>query len=348
MPFDRPEARLIVRRRQNWMKNDCQPRLLMRLSALVGACAAATVALAGEPIQFSKPVVPLAAPSRAAGKVPEPRVKAMDFSPADFEQPIVVPPPQQQPIMRTERDSDRERDDRHWLLRTPKMFSDPDEHKKKDSGRDFGPETVRPPSSVMEELAGQTRPGQPRALSPVTDLNWSPTDPTTGLPRRQDARGLDPRSRESFSFRDEGRFNPARPESMFDTALPKPKEKPTAAQLQRRAAFEQLINPNAGPAAKQPDSLQPVVVASQARPGNMAMPTIGAPRLNGARQDDPTTAFNKQQDRLRGPIFEDPSKRYNNPVTPPAVSPYDRYNSPAGPPTAMQPTRREFPTRKGF
>ncbi len=130
---------------------------------------------AGEPIRFSKPAVALASPVKEQAKLPEPRSKGMDFAPPEMERPMTVLPPQQ-PIVRVERRDDNEAG-LHPLLRTPKIFADPDEQKlSSDPARN-----LRLPGSVLSQPPPWSsdnvgKSGPDSSLSPVTDPNWDARD----------------------------------------------------------------------------------------------------------------------------------------------------------------------------
>src|SRR5207244_893174 len=97
----------------------------------------------------------------------------------------------------------------------------------------------------------------------------------------------------------------------------RPKEKPSAALLESRAAFEQLLNPSTGPAARGPNSLEPVVGAADTakRSTPLAIPTIGGARME-PRPTDPITAFHQPHDPSRGPVFESFDRKYSAPQAP--------------------------------
>ena len=314
-------------------------RALATLAGLGVACAA----LAGDAIRFSKPAVALAAPPKAESDLPEVRERGLDFSNPNFDAPVTAPPRTPPPMLRRE-PRDPEREGTHPLLRTPAMFTDPDEEKaRKEALREAEnnpfkttKEKSRPGSSPMKDLASPLRSETSRSLSPVTDLDWRPGDAAGG---RKDSR----RGGQSFAQREDENFSPSgmRASTPFDFHGDRQQDKPTPAQVQRRTEFQQLLNPNAGPAGRAPNSLQPVINAAEAKSSGLATPTVGGSGFD-PRNADPTAAFNRQQDRLRGPVIEDVNKRYN---AAPANSPGSpgSGHQPQGP---RQPLTREFPARK--
>ena len=305
--------------------------------------------------RLSKPTVALAVPVKESAKIREPRGKSMDFSSPDVEQPMVAPQPQQ-PIFRGEPRDQQARDDTPRLLRTPRIFSDPDEEreKAKQSGQNAAanstpPGRENPRSPWSGDTLGTHRADSQHALSPVTDFNWDTT-------REKESRSKDPlwngksttkdrngaRARGPFAAQEDSaaRFSSGRPDSLADLFGGQAKEKPTPAQLERRAEFQQLLNPNAALAGKAQDSLQPVVNAADAKPGALAAPTLGG-ILPGAGPVDPMTAFNQKHDHLRGPVLEDFNKKYTAPSLPAASSLDSRGRTPLN----QQPAFRDFPTR---
>jgi hypothetical protein len=312
---------------------------------LVAALGLAAVwpAGAGEKIRFSRPAVPIVAPAKEQAGLPEPRARQMEFSRTDFEPAMAVPPPRPPPMMRGEpRDENRDgrnRDGVHWLLTTPRMFSDPDEEKAEKARKEAAANPGRMRSSFTEDALGQARFDQPRELTPVTDLNWRPGD-SPG--RKKDSERNGNWEHSPFEPRRDSRLDPDRQQaaSQFDFPGMGPKEKLTPAQVQRRAEFEELLNPNAGPGKVGPNSLQPVA-AADAQPSALALPPASGGRIDSGISD-PMKAFNEQHQRLRGPVLEDINKKYN--AQPPASS--SPYSSAQQTPNNRPPITREFPARK--
>jgi hypothetical protein len=123
----------------------------------------------------------------------------------------------------------------------------------------------------------------------------------------------------------------------------RPKEKLGRELLERRAAFEKLLNPNAELAVKSPNSLDPVSALDPARPPvTGVMPTLGMPKI-AAGNRDPMQAYNQQQTSLRGPRMEDVNSRYAPPTgssaAPNTESRFQR-------PLSRQPTFHDMPKRK--
>jgi hypothetical protein len=308
----------------------------------LGFLVAVTSGGAGEPIRFSKPAVALAAPTKEQSKLPEPRSKGMDFSAPDLEPPMAVPP---QPVVRLQ-PRDEKREDLHWLLRTPKMFSDPDEP---DSERS-SPANPNFPGNVFLRPPGGSdpfvmpSPDSSRALAPVTDFNWDARDANHrsregGKAAQNDARTRSPFAGHNVSDAD-SRLNAGRPALIRDLFNAQPKEKPRAVEIERQAAFHELLNPNAEPGGQGPNSLHPVVNAPDVK-----LPVLGIPSIAGqinSKSVDPMTAFNQRHERLRGSGVEDINKKYSTPPPParPSLDPR------LPPPLNRQPAVHEFPTRK--
>ena len=132
-----------------------------------------------------------------------------------------------------------------------------------------------------------------------------------------------------------------RPGTPFEFNRAQAQDKPTPAQMQRKAEFEQLLYPNAGPAGRGPNSLQPVANNADAKAA-----TLAAPPLSGGydpRTSDPGKAFQHQQERLRGPVIEDVNRRYNQPSASESGS---SATAPTTPILMRPPMSREFPPRK--
>jgi hypothetical protein len=329
----------------NFCRHILRPgRVLATLAGIGVGCSA----VAGDAIIFSKPAVPIAAPPKEESNLPEIRER-MSFSSPNFEQAPVAPPRQPVPMMRDE-PRDLEREQTHPLLRTPKIFSDPDEEKaRKEALREarnnpFATITEKklPNSPFTRDVSDQMRTDQTRSLSPITDLDWQPGESSNHKkdPRR-DGMGL----RRPLTRQDESSFGSeyGRPNSPFDFSNNRSQEKLSPAQLQRRTEFEQLLNPNAGLAGKAPNSLQPVVKAEDAKSATLAAPTVTGNGFD-LRSADPTAALNRRQEQLRGPVIEDVNKRYN-------ATPANNQNSSATAnqsPLVRQPISRDFPSRKGL
>jgi hypothetical protein len=305
---------------------------------------ATITAMAGEPIRFSKPAVPVATPRAPETELPETRGR-MSFSTPDVEAPMIQTP---QPAVRLA-PREEKNDDRHWLLTTPKMYSDPDkETSDKTSANSPSARIVSPWSNSR---LGMQTPESMRAMEPVTDFNWNARD--SGKQQR-DAIGHstkndrnDTRAKNWFSVNDDANtategFRPSGLFDMFSVARNKEKAAETA-RLERRAAFEQLLNPSANPATRAPNSLDPVVAANDAAkpPASLGIPTIGGSTL-AARPTEAVTPFNQSRNPSH-PLFDNPDRRYSAPLPPAPMSPLDpRYKTPLN----QQPTMHEFPTRK--
>lgn len=318
-----------------------------RVAATLAGLGVACSALAGEAIRFSKPAVPLAAPPKAESDLPEERERGLDFSNPNFEPPV-APPVRPPPPMLRQEPRDVERDSTPKLLRTPAMFTDPEEEKarkealKEARNNPFAPVTEKKPapSPFTKDMSAQMRSDEPRSLAPITELDWQPGE--AGRDRNDARRGRSGagqyqlRSEDSQFGPESGRATP-----LFDFSGARPPEKPTPAQLQRRADFEQLLNPNAGPAGQGPNSLQPVINAADAKSAVPVLPAGGGSGFD-PRATDPMSVLNQQRERMRGPVIEDVNKRYNPLPAPAAGSPYDS----GGTPLNRKPLTREIPSRK--
>ncbi len=317
---------------------------MVALAGVGVACAA----LAGDAIRFSKPAIAIAVPPKVENDLPEIRQRGLDFSDPSMEQGVAAPPPLRRTPMMRQEPRDVERDSTHPLLRTPAMFTDPEEEKARkealmDRNNPFAPAKEKKPaaSPFGKDLSAQMRSDQSRSLSPVTELDWQPGDSAS---RGHDSKRGGPGAGQYQAQREDNQFGPesGRGTPFFEASSGRPQDKPTPAQLQRRMDFEQLLNPNAGLGGQGPNSLQPVVNAADAKPAALAMPTVGGSGFD-PRSADPMSTLNQQRERLRGPVIEDINKRYN-PL--PATGPGSPYGSGNNAPQSRPPLTREFPARK--
>lgn len=118
------------------------------------------------------------------------------------------------------------------------------------------------------------------------------------------------------------------------------------AQLERRAAYERLINLNTTIASRTGGSLEPVIAVENPKAVAPAatMPSIVSPRLD-SNPLQPMDAFNQRQGQLRAPVAVDFNKKYNN-ATPAAPAPVGPATDPHQAPLMRQPTVRDLPSRK--
>lgn len=327
------------------------PNILRSVRGAVAACALALVAdrAAGEAIQFSKPTLAIVVPPKPPENLPEDRARRIDFSGPEVEAPTIMPRP---PVLRPN-PREEKKDDRHWLLQDPKMFSDPGRDRE-EASQDNAPTgmkrfAVPEPGKPLDPLAPK-RPGSPATLSPEKDFNWKAHETVR---RPEDSLWANrPGSLEKQSERAPGGLREDSIKSslyhdVFNTR-PKDLEKPTRGQLERRASFEALLNPNraqAGLPARTPGSLDPVTSPEAVvTPAAAKLPGPVASKLP-AKAYDPMQAFNLQHERLRGPVFEDPNKKYSSQLSAPGSSSTTVQPNPISP--LMRPSGpREIPSRK--
>ena len=338
------------------------PKVLMPRRIIVLTCAL-FVAIFGraEHIQFSKPAVPLAAPAKEKEKLSQDRSKVLDFGDPGIDQPVVVQP---QIIRIRPRDSKGDKDDEDSVdPREPRDPVDPSEKfirkdkkekllvRKKDgpnqSRRDDDPKTKGLDVFPLDD-------SQSQSLSPVTDFNLDERD--AGKRSRESMfadRGATNRMSASgpgFLMKREDRdreFDKFEPKAFFDVLVGRSKEtdneKPSREVLERRAAFERLLNPNAGMATKTPGSFEPVTALDAPK----ALMPLTVPSIIGGNNDTkpveplPTAGF--QQARLRPPTLDGIAgkngKSFDS-AAPPVFDPAPQS------PLIRQPGTRDFPTRK--
>ena len=327
-----------------------------------------------ERIRFSKPAVPIAAPPKVQEELPALQGKRLEFT-APNSQPFVAPPA----VVRVApvRPKDREEDRTHWLLRDPKNSPDatgranpldnPLSGRARDSlGGEKKPDKNRPSHS----LSPITNPENSlRDNRDARDRDGRDNDWFDDIKSRREQTGLTRNSRlaEKNSFynydsaKEKENNTEARSSFFADIFAPRPKEKLTPAQVGRREDFERLINPipNGIPNPMEADAdvnFNPngngVAASGRRVPGSL-QPVLEPPRAatvspapaekSQARPADSLQAFKQQQAKLRGPILEDPTKKYETPQEPVAAS----FLDPNARPSLMrQPTLHDIPARK--
>lgn len=320
--------------------------------------------MAGERIQFSKPAVDLAMPGKEAN-LPEPRERTMEFGsapPPGMDAPMQVRP-QIIPLPNRRRE---EEDLSPLALRDPnRRFERAMQDRDRVNGRDpmdlRDPARMRNPSqrelengvapnSWPIDPANPRRNDEARSLSPITEFGWEAREPgrrstEVGRSGRNSAdreNQREPRERSPFDAAENSSGDAYRSSSPFEIFPSRTKEKPTAQQLERRANFEKLLNPSADPVVKGPGSLDPVDSAASPQATGLQMPILGRGMTPNQPPTDSTTAFNRQQDRWKGPVFDSAYKKY----APPAAAIPSPIAAPLQTPLNRQPTTHEFPTRR--
>jgi hypothetical protein len=336
-----------------------------RLVAMVVGMGVVAGAAGGEPIRFSKPAVPIAVQAKGEEGLPAARDKRPDFGADAIQQPAIA-----QPTIVHVQPREKEKDNEagvHWLARDPKNFPDATGRAnardslatRHDSNRRDSLTQDKSQTSSSSKWSSDgsdlKRSEGAHALSPITDFHWdgrsdgrSNSWSGTRLSNsdKKDPVNPNPFGR-NFGRGESSEQNAESGSSFFsDLLVPRPKEKSTEAQLERRAAHERLLNPNTTVAGRSPGSLEPVTTVETSKSGApVTMPSIASPRLD-SQPLQPLDAFNQRQAQLRGPVVADFNKKYNNstPTAPAsagaAVDPHFQT------PLKRQPTVREFPTRK--
>ncbi len=319
-------------------------RVLPTRRLIATLLAFASVALRAEQIKISKPAVEIAGPVKVEENLPETRSKRLDFGERDVAVPLMRPP---QTIIRIQRQENDE--DERFSPRGSKRVTDPS---RRDSDyfnarNSFGARDARPAQPWNAEPSGFDKSDSQQALSPVMQFDWDARDSSasqrgsfqgTGHSTGRDAARKQPARDENRARNETFEASPFR-----DLFAVQPKEKPSRELVERRAAFERLLNPNAGMAGRSPGSLEPLTAlqAPKSAP-SIAIATPGVAKFD-SRPTDPMQAFNVQHDRLRGPAMDDINKKYSTPAPGASSTPL---NSRPQTPLNRQPTTREFPTRK--
>jgi len=333
---------------------------LTRLSMVAVISCAGLSLTAGERIRFSEPAVKLAVPDTELANLPGARDRTVEFGsgvpPSGMDaalsmRPQIIPIPNRR----------REEEDLSPLaLRDPnrkfeRAMQDMDRLNGRDPMDRRDPSKWRDPSKRGLENGMGLDPSNPRrkdgahTLPSMTefgrDAREAGSRSTESGRAGRNANSTDrekQRERSPFDALENLRGDTYRSSSAFDIFSPRPKEKPTAFQLERRADFEKLLNPNADQLVKGPGSLEPVGSTTPQQPPGLHLPMPGGGLKPSEPNADPTTAFNRQQERWNGPVFDNAYKKYMPPAaaTPaPAATPFQT-------PLNRQPTMREFPTRR--
>ena len=317
-----------------------------RIVAVAAVHAAAAVLARGESIQFSKPAVPIASPAKEDELHPEGRDKKPEFSTPGMEQPVAPRPAM---IRVQPREKEKGDDDgRHPWLHDPKNF--PDATGRANARNLFT--TERAPANIQSSNSFQNfkRSEASHALSPITDFHWDPrsnerSNSFSGNSFSSSDK-KDARDRDAFARPDSSEQNKEFTSSFFaDMFVTRPKDKLTDAQLERRAAFERLLNRDATTmTARTPSSLEPVTALESIK-GTVsgAIPIIPSPQID-MRPIGPMEGFDQRQARLRGPGMEDFNRKYGPASTAPAVS--AGIGDQRQTPLMRQPTVHDIPTRK--
>ncbi len=324
------------------------------LAAALAIAGAATVAW-GDAIQFSKPAVAIPTRPKEQLNLPERKSRDVDFSsPADMQQPLAPPPPP--PVVRVPPREREDNDDagKHPLLRDPKNF--PDAVGRADARNPLAPSkaSATAPRSTLQ-IPGAKAPEAQHALAPISDINLDLRDRDLQQ-RRRDPAAVDrmdhslssdrnePRKRDSYLLRQNApeTIDPFNSASRFDPLMAHPKENVDAQHLERRAAFDQLLNPGAN-VVRTPGSLDPVTGLESSKPASpVAMPMLGSSKFE-INPADPANGIRLQQERLRAPVAETVNKKYSQPAKPVAAGAFD---SPFQSSLMRQPTIHEIPARK--
>lgn len=336
----------------------------VRLGVLVLALGGAALVGRGESIQFSKPAVSIAEPSRMVENAPPAESRRLSIDAPDIAPPVIMPMPTV--IIRRERldRDDEENDDPRRLPyasrneREEPLWRGNSRRQSSASARSTRFESPLGADAFPFQRGTFHQPDSQRGLSPVTDLNWDARDnkvekDNSLFGKPGDSRWDERNAARLTMFADDAdrdvgggkMFQPTRFSDLFGNREPRMHEKqePSQAMLDRREAFERMLNPSVGIAGRMPGALEPVPSLGPAAPAaGFGVPTI-APAKVAVKLADPTEAFNQKHDRLRGPTLEDVNKKYSQPA-PPAAQPglESRFQAPLN----RQPITREFPTRR--
>jgi hypothetical protein len=339
-------------------------RSFRRVSAVLVAFTAAVGSLRADSIIFTKPAVPLAAPAKVEHDV-LPRFKLdeeVNFVPVD-PQPVMIPPRAIQVQPQPSRDKEDEDDKEHWLLRDPfkvrdRLGKDPFKAEvKKDPIR--APWQVQAMAKREKDKEKGIEKDNLRSLSPVNRFDWDGRDAKeprkdslAAWRRDEQEREKEDRERERPDplkppkNKNEERRDPFQSSIFYQRFGARSYEEPTVAELERRAAFEELLNPTPVANVKQPGSLEPVTGMDAPKPAPPV--TLPAPVQSNARVDrgplDPTAQFRETQNRLYGSgVLQDPSEKYaaQQPKSDAPKAGESVYQTPL----LRQPLRRDIPTR---
>ena len=355
--------------------NNVWLRRLLTVGAAISLMTTTTWAAA---IEFSKPVVPIAMPEKEQTDLPKPRSKGVDLSAPQQDVNVNVPiAPRPQTLRSPRRERENEDGDGgrpHTWLDDPDDFPDAvgrDNARNGKSSSFSNKKSSRSSSGTNQKSSGANQKnGNDReeqgALSPITDPNWDPRDSDRdgrrkdpllpsrlGKSERTDSdRGDRENSREKSPYESQEQNEPGQAEqadafnsrSSFDSLSSRTKMAPTPAQLERRAAFDELLN-SGGNSFRAAGSLDPVTALEPPKPAAaIAMPMLGSP-APAPSPFAPPEAFNARPDRVRAPMaVPDFGKKFSEPVKP-AAAPAPT-ESPFQNPLMRQPTVHEIPARR--
>ena len=245
--------------------------VVIRPWANLAAIIPAFLMVRAEQIQFSKPAVEIATPAKAEEFLPE-TSKRLNFDSPQIAPPVIMP--QSTIIPRLPRPGEEDEDEERFPLRRTGRS---EESGRRKFGDRFGDRDTRGRAMAPDDLfASRSRkdpfalefPDAQRALSPVMDFNWDARE-TAKSRNYSPFGGLDPDDREERTDALKPSFSAGRPqeelsERSFQVARfsdwfgGSPKEKPSPDIVNRRAAFEQLLNPSVGVGGRAPGSLEPL------------------------------------------------------------------------------------------
>jgi hypothetical protein len=345
MPFDGSMPVTIVRR--PGMEPSQHHRIARRFFAVAFACVAVQAdSVRAEPIIFSKPDVPLAAPAKEEEGLPELRGKRLDMTAPAIEQPGFQQ--QQTTVVRTRRQEADPEENLHWLLRDPSRRRADNFKEQAGSVLSLSQEKERDKEAqrLSNPFAPQTDPtANANPLAPIQDLNWnarSETESRRGTASwRSSNKERGGEAQDSTFEREQAEpVDPFRsPFSVDAFSVPLAKEKPTAFQIEQRAAFERMINPSMVAPTR---SLDPVSVFDAPR----TLPSYGSSLLAPSRSPLVTRSEPVAPERVAPRPMAPAPVAERRATPPPTARSLAQTEDPRARPLIRQPTINEIPSRR--
>ncbi len=273
---------------------------------------------AGDSILYSEADVPIASPrAGAAPKLPE---RAAELTDRDFGQPQTAIPFIRPPVVRPE----PRKQEKRTLFDEPALFSG----KSKDGGdrdKEAGANSLRKPASKPYGFPADAsqRPDEARAFSTEQRFEWDTQN--KGAREQSTISSFDDRtstSRDEKNSPDSRRPGASVPDggelSFFQFLNPNVRRELTANQIERRAEFEKLINPEFTPlGSRHANPFEPASPLDSARKA-MPPPASALSITPAGATFNPMRKFEDQERSWRGPSAEDLNKKAIGSFTAPA------------------------------
>jgi hypothetical protein len=341
-----------------------RPTHSLRIVWLGVFSSAVTLAVAGDPILFSRPDVPIAIPKVQAKpvKIPGRASEIGDDFDVNAFHPQTLPP---QPIVIERERPEPRKTEKRSILDAQGIFA-PEKQDEKDAENEAPFAAKKTPTPKPYGFSGDAswKDEDTRALSPIRQSGWDTRDRKNRDEREEGgpgmssifdgtplgAAGSEKRERKTLlgdAFTQPGqREGEKEQRSLFSfMTAPAPREL-SREQLERRAQFEKLLKPDFAPlGSRTPDpfaSAPSLDAARTAAPAPALAPAPGpAPQVGSL---NPAGRFADPQQGFRPPTAQDFNRKALGSSVPAPITPSEA--TPATPPQFRQPGQNDFPTRK--